>query len=84
MAESAAIVGLSPDDWTLREIAWMHDAKARSEWNHTASLMCLIANAHGGGKGRTFKVDDFHPFARKSKAPEIRISAKSLKGIFGL
>ena len=62
----------------------MHDAKARSEWNHTASLMCLIANAHAGAKGRKFTVDDFHPLARRKAAPEMRISAKSLKGIFGL
>ena len=84
MAESSALVGLSPDPWTLRELVWMHDAKARSDWNHTASLMCLIANAHSGGKGRKFTVDDFHPLARRKTAPEIRISAKALKGIFGL
>ncbi len=84
MAESAAIIGLIPDDFTLRELSWMHDAKIRSEWNHTASLMCLLANAHSGGKGRRFKIEDFHPLARKSKSPEMRISAKALKGIFGL
>lgn len=83
MAESAAIVGLSPDPWTLRELAWMHDAKARSDWNHTASLMALIATAHAGGRKR-FTVDDFHPLARRRAAPEMRISAKSLKGIFKL
>lgn len=84
MAESSALVGLSPDPWTLRELVWMHDAKARSDWNHTASLMCLIANAHAGAKGGRFTVDDFHPLARRRAAPGMRISAKALKAIFGL
>jgi hypothetical protein len=83
VAESSALIGLSPDSWTLREIVWMHDAKARSDWNHTASLMCLFANTQGG-KGKRFTVEDFHPLARRKKSPEIRISAKALKGIFGL
>lgn len=82
MAECSAILGLSPDEWTLRELAWMHDARARSEWNHTAALMCLIANAHAGGK-RKFRVEDFHPMSR-SRVPTVRVGAKALKGIFGL
>ena len=83
MAECSALIGLSPDDWTLRELAWMHDARARSDWNHTASILCLMANAHSGKGGRKFRVEDFHPMERRS-APAVRVSAKALKGIFGL
>ena len=73
---------MSPDEWTLRELSWMHDARARSDWNHTAALMCLIANAHSGGK-KKFTVDDFHPMNRARK-PSIMVGAKALKNILGL
>lgn len=62
----------------------MHDARSRSEWNHTASLMALLANANSGKGGRKFTVDDFHPFARRGKATDMRLPASALKGIFGL
>lgn len=43
----------------------MADGKSRDQWNHTASLMALIANCHRDPKkGRLLKATDFHPQPR--------------------
>lgn len=36
--------------------------KAKRDWDRTASVMALFANANSA-KGKTYSVDDFHPFA---------------------
>jgi hypothetical protein len=46
----------------------MADARQNSEWNHTAQLLSLIANANRDPKrSRAFTPDDFHPFKLKEK-----------------
>lgn len=40
----------------------MAQARQRSDWNHTASLMALIANVNRDPKrGRALRPADFHP-----------------------
>jgi hypothetical protein len=47
---------------TLRELAWLAESRQRDQWNHTASLMALIANVNRDPKkGRLARPEDFHP-----------------------
>jgi len=44
----------------------MAEARQRSEWARTSTLLALIANAHRDPKKtRAFKPSDFDPFARQ-------------------
>ena len=41
----------------------MAESKGREAWNHTASVMALLANCHRDPKKtRAFKPNDFHPY----------------------
>jgi len=63
--ESAAIVGVNPDPFTLRELLIMAEAKQRAAWNHTAQLAAIWANIHRGPKTPAFDLYDFHPYMEK-------------------
>lgn len=67
---------------TLRELAWMHDGLRTEAWNHTASLMMLIANCNiDTRKQRAFTVATFHPMMDANAAPStrgIRITAANI------
>lgn len=65
------MMGLKPDEFwgmTLREYSWWREgymAKSSAHWDHTASIMALIANVNSG-KGKRFSPEEFHPFTTKS------------------
>ena len=42
----------------------MAEGRAREEWDHTAPVLAMLANAHRDHRQRSepFGVDDFHPF----------------------
>lgn len=67
--------------WALRE-RWIE--ADRREWQRSAMVASVIANAHRG-KRRAFKVSDFMPSEKKRSAraqtPEEQLAV--LKGIFG-
>jgi len=46
----------------------MADAASRDRWQHTASLMALLANCHRDPKkSRAFRPKDFHPFEKSRR-----------------
>ena len=47
----------------------MVEGRRKDQWDHTAALLSLIANAHRDVKKRRspFTSDDFHPFAEGRK-----------------
>lgn len=48
---------------------WMAEGVMRERWQHTSSLMCLIANAHRDPrKTGAFKPSDFDPYSRRDAA----------------
>lgn len=48
----------------------MADAASRDRWQHTASLMALLANCHRDPKkSRAFRPKDFHPFEKSRRRP---------------
>jgi hypothetical protein len=51
----------------------MADAASRDRWQHTASLMALLANCHRDAKkSRAFRPKDFHPFEKPRRSPAER------------
>jgi len=61
-------------------------AKARSseEWDHTASLMALIANVNRDPKKRAFGIETFHPFRQRQQSgiPITAANIRMLKKVF--
>jgi len=70
----SGVVGVDPSPFTLRELSLMFESKLTDEWNRTASLMTLISNALAG-KGRKFKISDFHPVIAMKQQAEKPIEA---------
>lgn len=49
----------------------MAEARAKEKWQHTSSLLCLIANVNRDPKkSRAFKPSDFNPFETKRLRPD--------------
>jgi hypothetical protein len=45
--------------------------RSNEQWNHTASVMALLATIHSdSGKGKTFSPADFHPYAPAPEVPQ--------------
>jgi hypothetical protein len=85
--ELAGLLRIDPGPFTLRQLCWMADAASRDRWQHTASLMALMANCHRDAKkSRAFRPKDFHPFeksrrsAAERKPPKVGIGV--LKQVF--
>ena len=58
----------------------MGRARMVLEWDQTAGILCLIANANRDARKHPapFRVEDFHPFRKKS-AGGIRITRKNIR-----
>ncbi len=52
------------------------------DWNHTASIMALLANCHRGQGQRAFRISDFHPCPPKQQCPDLIVSGKEFKRAF--
>ena len=51
---------------SLRDLLLMADAKRRETWEHTSSVLCLIANVNS--KKRKYKPNDFNPYKSSVKS----------------
>ena len=62
----------------------MAEARQREQWNHTASLLALLANCHRDPKKtRPYKPAQFHPHGRPRKpAPAATADIGLLKTVF--
>jgi hypothetical protein len=59
----------------------MADARQRAAWQHTASVLALLANCHRDPKKtRAFKPADFDPFARRGG--DAKVGVDVLKDVF--
>ncbi|HPC65344.1 MAG TPA: hypothetical protein P5175_06225 [Anaerohalosphaeraceae bacterium] len=62
---------------TLRELLWMAEGHHRDAWQHTASVMALIANVNRDPKKtRAFKPSDFNPYVPKTSRPDVIVVTK--------
>lgn len=64
----------------------MTQARCESEWNHTASLMALLANINRDPKKQSspFKPEDFHPLMPKKPKSAVALTMNDLKAAFGV
>jgi hypothetical protein len=54
------------------------EAKVKESWDHTASLMALIANVNRDPKkGRALKPKDFHPFYSSRRRSRVSVEQLS-------
>lgn len=64
----------------------MAQARQQDAWNHTASVLAMLANVNRDPKkGRAFKPTDFHPMPVAKHAPEpppLRGDISMLKTVF--
>ena len=65
---AAGVLGLDPGPYTLRELMWMWEGRSEHQWDQTALLACLIANANRNPKKRRrpFAVEEFNPHTRRN------------------
>jgi hypothetical protein len=79
-------VGVNPGHLTLRELAWMAEARSKLEWSQTSSLLALLANAHRNAKKHPspFKPADFNPHTKEQDAQNIVVvkDIRILKRLF--
>lgn len=43
----------------------MDDAHGMAQWDHTATILSLMANSVPRENGRQFKPDEFHPYHQR-------------------
>ena len=68
----AGIVGVNPEPFTWRELDWMAEKKQSDQWDHTASVLTMAANAWSEKK--KFDLSDFHPFLEAQKRKSMTIT----------
>lgn len=72
MYQAALDFGLLPDQFwnmTMREFIWYREGylgRLRRDWDRTASMMALFANANAA-KGKRYGPDDFNPFVQMKR-----------------
>jgi hypothetical protein len=73
---SALEAGILPHlfwDMTFAEAsAVVNGMKLRDSisWNHTATILSMIANVNRSSSSRSYKPEDFHPYVKEVKRPE--------------
>ncbi|MCI0333700.1 MAG: hypothetical protein L0228_10820 [Planctomycetes bacterium] len=61
----------------------MAEAKTRQAWNHTASILAMLANVHRDPKkSRALRPADFHPHLRHEKPIITKVGINVLKQVF--
>ena len=69
----------------MRELVWMAEGCGQEHWQHTSTILAMLANANRDPKKtRAFKPSDFDPYAKRDKqAGAIKVAKMSeLKGAF--
>ena len=82
--ESAAIAGVEPWQFTMRELQWMADARLEHEWNLSAAIQALLAEVNRDRKTRSkpFTVHDFHPLHARRRQQQNTIPMGELRTLF--
>jgi hypothetical protein len=85
--EAAGAIGVDPWPYTLRELVWMNDGRARQLWGIAANQMALLANTVRDPRKRKepFEARDFNPYASPARRDVIHddeTGFKVLKRLF--
>lgn len=73
----------------MRELIWQANARRRIDWNHTASILAMLAEINRDHKKRSkpFSAEDFHPdiiAERERKAAEVKVNRGNFDALKGL
>jgi hypothetical protein len=61
----------------------MTEARQREAWNHTSTLLAMLANVNRPKRMRAFKPDDFHPMTgRRNTDRPLKGDIRMLKTVF--
>ena len=60
--ELAGQCGVEPWRFSLRELYWMSWGRSNNQWNHTASLMWLLASINCDPDGPRPQLAHYHPY----------------------
>ncbi|GHT18038.1 hypothetical protein FACS1894189_5160 [Planctomycetales bacterium] len=76
----AGIIGVNPDDFTLRQLLLMAEGRMSHNWDLFTPLICYVANPYMP-KGKTLQFKDVHPFYKPTKGKKTtREQWNNLKG----
>ncbi len=78
----AAKVPIEPGPFTFRQLAAMARTSTSDRWDHTASVLFVLACAHRNPKSPPPTYEKFHPFAKDLKRRGMSVS--QLHGMRGL
>ena len=75
----AGAIGVDPKTLTLRQLFWMAEGRAKDQWQHTSSLLALIANVNRDPKKtQEFKPSDFNPTLSTSRPDVIVVDKENV------
>lgn len=70
---------------TLPELMEMDAARSRSHWDHTAQILCLVANVNRGKDDPPVELHHVHPFIDGPPEPtaeEVAANWEMVKSVF--
>ena len=84
--EMAGYIGVNPDPFTFYELTLMVQGKRKEEWQHTASILAMVANTvrDPKKKRKAYCTEDFYPksFDTRRKEVPMRVPISALKSAF--
>lgn len=67
MCEYAAIAGVQPETYTIRELYWMAKAADVASWNRTWAVIAQLFNVNRDSKkSKAVELDAFFPWRQKT------------------
>ena len=61
----------------------MGEARSQVLWNHTSSVLAMLANIHRDAKrSKIYQPSDFNPHAKKRVQPRTMVGIEALKHVF--
>jgi len=61
----------------------MGEARSQVLWNHTSSVLAMLANIHRDAKrSKIYHPSDFNPHAKKRVQPRTRVGIEALNPVF--
>ena len=67
----AGLVGVDPGPFTWRQLDWMTEQRSRAGWDHTASILTILANVNS--VKTKFELADFHPYLERAKRSKMSV-----------
>lgn len=77
--ELAAVAGVDPWGYTLRELVWRAEAVRQEAWEHTAHVIAALLSVMGG---EAVAPDDVNPYKLSKLPPEPKMSVADTEFLF--